>query len=67
MIVVFNQNIFHLHYTYNDHVIGDISLNQFVYGFLNVSKDDELKKRRYRKGIARIHRHQIVSRSVSRL
>ena len=60
MIMIFEQDNMNLRHIYNDHVIDDISLNQFVgicnrywrdkYRFLVVSKDDELNKLRYRKG-----------------
>lgn len=60
MIIVFKQDEMNLKHIYNDHVIGDMSFQQFIkicsecwkdkYGFLVISKDDSINKERYRKG-----------------
>ena len=60
MIIAFKQDETNLKHIYNDHVVGDMSFNQFMeicrecwkdkYGFIVISKDDELNKGRYRKG-----------------
>lgn len=60
MILIFKQDLMNLKHIYNDHVIGDMSFNEFVkicsecwkdkYGFVVVSKDDSINKGRYRKG-----------------
>lgn len=60
MIIMFKQDELNIKHVYNDHVIGDISFTKFLnlcsecwkdkYGFLVISKDDEINKGRYRKG-----------------
>lgn len=60
MIIVFKQDEMNLKHIYNDHVIGDMSFQQFIkicsecwkdkFGFLVISKDDLINKGRYRKG-----------------
>lgn len=60
MIILFKQDELNLKHIYNDHVGSDMSLNMFryicgecwkdKYGFLIISKDDEMKQGRYRKG-----------------
>ena len=60
MIILFKQDELNLKHVYNDHVGGDMSLENFrdicrecwkdKYGFLVISKDDEINCGRYRKG-----------------
>lgn len=59
-IVLFKQDEMNLHHIYSDHVAPDVTFKEFQemcaecwkdrYGFLTISKDDELQKGRYRKG-----------------
>lgn len=60
LIIVFKQDDLNLKHIYKDHVGNDISLEMFQnicrecwkdkYGFLVISKDDEILNGRYRKG-----------------
>lgn len=60
MIIIFKQDEMNLRHIYNDHVIGDMSFKEFAnicsecwkdkYGFVVISKDDSMRKGRYRKG-----------------
>lgn len=60
MIIVFKQEEMNVRHVYNDHVLRDMTLTQFLkicgecwkdkYGFLVVSKDDPIDKGRYDKG-----------------
>ncbi|KAI8124255.1 hypothetical protein CVS40_5183 [Lucilia cuprina] len=60
IIIMFKQDDLNLKHIYNDHVGGDMSLEKFreicrecwkdKYGFLNISKDDDINCGRYRKG-----------------
>ncbi|KAI8115644.1 hypothetical protein CVS40_12141 [Lucilia cuprina] len=60
MLIIFKQDEMNLRHIYNDHVIGDMTFNEFMkicsecwkdqYGFLVISKDDLINKGRYRKG-----------------
>lgn len=60
LIIVFKQDDLNLRHIFNDHVGCDISFEDFKkichecwkekYGFLTISKDDEIHSGRYRKG-----------------
>lgn len=60
IIIMFKQDELNLKHIYNDHVGSDMSLEKFRdvcrecwkenYGFLTISKDDEINCGRYRKG-----------------
>ena len=60
LIIVLKQDLLNLRHIYNDHVGCDMSFNKFIeichecwsnkFGFLIISKDDEIKCGRYRKG-----------------
>lgn len=60
MIIMFKQDDMNMKHIYNDHVGTDMSYNVFgdicrecwteKYGFLVISKDDDVKSGRYRKG-----------------
>lgn len=60
LIVLLKQDLLNLKHIYNDHVAPDMKFEEFCnlcrecwkvnYGFLVISKDNELNKGRYRKG-----------------
>lgn len=60
MIMIFKQDIMNMKHIYNDHIGSDMCFNKFIdicrecwktkYGFLVISKDDEINSGRYRKG-----------------
>lgn len=60
MIIMFKQDDLNLKHIYNDHVGSDMNIDDFKemcrecwkekYGFLTISKDDEIDSGRYRKG-----------------
>lgn len=60
MIIIFKQDEMNLRHIYNDHVIGDMTFNEFTkicsecwkdkFGFVVISKEDSINKGRYRKG-----------------
>lgn len=60
LIIIFKQDEMNIKHIYNDHVLGDMSFKTFIkmctkcweykYGFLVISKDNDINKGRYRKG-----------------
>lgn len=60
IIIMFKQDEMNMKHIYNDHVGGDMKFNKFIdicqecwkdrYGFLIISKDNEIETGRYRKG-----------------